>query len=219
MADARTRLSAGGAVVRAYPTDVTDEASVLAARDAILHEFGHVEILVNNAGIYPHATIAEITEESWDRVFDVDVKGVFFLTQKLLPQLRKAAAENGRARVINIGSVEGLSTPAWENYAYPVSKAAVHHMTRILSSRLARDQITVNAIAPGPFQSKMTTFVLGTEEGRTAAGKGMPLGRIGKPEDVIGLATFLSSPAADFITGTTIPLDGGYLAGARPWQA
>ena len=203
----------------ATPFDLSKTGDVEAFAAWLAEREDKIDILINNAGASWGEPLDEYSEDGWDRVIDLNVKSIFFLTQKLLPQLRKAAAENGRARVINIGSVEGLSTPAWENYAYPVSKAAVHHMTRILSSRLARDQITVNAIAPGPFQSKMTTFVLGTEEGRTAAGKGMPLGRIGKPEDVIGLATFLSSPAADFITGTTIPLDGGYLAGARPWQA
>ena len=97
-----------------------------------------------------------------------------------------------------------------ENYAYSASKAAVHQLTRHLGKRLAAEHITVNAIAPGPFESKMTAFMLGTDEGRATVASTIPLGRIGTPEDVVGLTIFLASRAGAYLTGTVIPLDGGY---------
>lgn len=171
-----------------------------------------IDILVNNAGAAWGQPIDEFTEDGWDRVMDLNVKSLFFTTQKFLPHLRAAAKESGEGRVINIGSVDGLNLPMTPgNYPYAASKAAVHHLTRALARTLAKDRITVNAIAPGPFESKMTAFVLGTDEGKEAIGSSIPLGRIGYPDDMIGLSVFLASKAAGYITGTTTPLDGGYV--------
>ncbi|MEM8491977.1 MAG: SDR family oxidoreductase [Pseudomonadota bacterium] len=170
-----------------------------------------VDILVNNAGATWGEPIEEFSEKGWDRVMDLNVKSVFFMTQKMLPLLRAGALEAGRGRVINIGSIDGLTVPMMPgNIAYPASKTALHQLTRVLAKALAKEQITVNTIAPGPFESKMTAFMLSTDEGKEAVGAGMPLGRIGEPDDMIGLSTFLASRAADYITGATIPLDGGY---------
>ena len=202
----------------AAPFDLSNMEGIEAFSAWIKEREEKVDILINNAGALWAEPLESYSEEGWDRTIDLNVKSIFFLTQKLLPELRAAAKAEGRGRVINIGSVEGLTTPAWENYAYPISKAAVHHMTRVLSNRLAKDQITVNAIAPGPFVSKMTAFVLASDEGKDAVGSAMPLGRIGQPDDVIGLSTFLCSRAADYITGATIPLDGGFVAGAKEWS-
>ena len=137
-----------------------------------------------------------------------NVEGVFHLTVALLPALRAAASEQDPARVINIGSIDGLRAPFVDNYSYSASKAAVHMLTRHLARRLAPEQITVNAIAPGPFESKMMA-VLEDPEWRAAIEKEVPLGRIGRPDDVAGLALLLASRAGAFMTGTVIPLDGG----------
>ena len=138
-----------------------------------------------------------------------NVEGIFHLTVSLLPALRTAASPEDPARVINIGSVDGLRVPLMENYSYGASKAAVHMLTRHLAKRLASERITVNAIAPGPFESKMTAFMFADEEGRAAVEQMVPLGRIGQPSDAAGLTIFLCSRAGSYLTGTVIPLDGG----------
>ena len=127
----------------------------------------------------------------------------------LLPALRASASEDDPARVINIGSIDGLRAPIMDNYSYSASKAAVHMLTRHLAKRLAGEQITVNAIAPGPFESKMMAFLLDNPEAREQIESTVPLGRIGRPDDVAGLTLFLASRAGSYVTGAVIPLDGG----------
>jgi NAD(P)-dependent dehydrogenase (short-subunit alcohol dehydrogenase family) len=134
---------------------------------------------------------------------------VFNLTSALLPQLRTAATPDDPARVVNIGSVDGIRVPATDNYAYAASKAAVHMVTRQLAHRLARDHITVNAIAPGPFRSKMMAFVLEAEGGEAMVASGVPLGRIGRDDDMAGTVIYLASRAGAYLTGAVIPVDGG----------
>jgi len=205
------KLSAFGDCV-AHPSDLSTIEGVSAFAAWIGAREDKVDILVNNAGAAWGEPIETFPETGWDRVMDLNVKSLFFMTQKLLPQLRAGAAASGRGRVINIGSIEGFTLPmAPGNFAYPASKAAVHHLTRSLARELAPDQITVNAISPGPFESKMTAYALGTDEGKKMVGSTIPLGRIGAPDDMIGLATFLASAAADYVTGVSIPLDGGYV--------
>lgn len=205
------KLSALGTCV-AIPSDLSNNNGIDAFAAWLAEREEMVDILVNNAGAAWGEPLETFSEAGWDRVMDLNVKSLFFLTQKLLPQLRAAAAGSGRGRVINIGSIEGFLMPmAPDNYVYPASKAAVHHLTRVLARRLAADKITVNAIAPGPFESKMTAYVMATEEGRKQVAAQIPLGRVGAPEDMAALATFLASAASDYITGTTIPLDGGYV--------
>jgi NAD(P)-dependent dehydrogenase (short-subunit alcohol dehydrogenase family) len=131
------------------------------------------------------------------------------LTVALLPALRGAADAADPARVINIGSIDGLRTPSLDNYSYSASKAAVHMLTRHLAKRLASEHITVNAIAPGPFESKMTAFMFDTPENRELVEQMVPLGRAGRPDDVAGLTVFLASRAGAYLTGAVIPLDGG----------
>lgn len=196
----------------AHPSDLSTNDGVVAFAEWLSDRESQIDILVNNAGATWGEPIETFSEEGWDRVMDLNLKSLFFLTQKLLPLLRKASEANGRGRVINIGSIEGIKLPMLEDsFAYPASKAAVHHLTRAMARTLSADQITVNSIAPGPFESKMMAFALGHEEGRKAIGAQIPLGRIGQASDMIGLSRFLASPAADYITGTTIPLDGGYV--------
>jgi NAD(P)-dependent dehydrogenase (short-subunit alcohol dehydrogenase family) len=176
-------------------------ANEIAEREPRLH------ILVNNAGATWGAPLAEFPDAAWDRVLDLNVKGVFHLTRYLVPTLAAAATQDDPARVINIGSIDGLHTPELETYSYSASKAAVHHMTRVLARRLAREQITVNAIAPGPFESKMMAATLEAFGDAIAAAN--PLRRIGRPEDMAGTAIFLASKAGAYVNGAVIPVDGG----------
>jgi NAD(P)-dependent dehydrogenase (short-subunit alcohol dehydrogenase family) len=191
---------------RGIPADLSspDGCRALAAEiDDPLH------ILVNNAGATWGAPIEAFPDTGWDKVLDTNVKGVFQLTVALLPRLREAASADDPARVVNIGSVEGIRVPEAENYSYSASKAAVHMLTRHLARRLAAEHITVNAIAPGPFRSKMMAFLLDSEQGRASVAAAVPLGRIGSPADLVGTTTFLCSRAGAYLTGTVIPLDGG----------
>ena len=137
----------------------------------------------------------------------LNVKSVFHLTRSCLPQLEAAATAADPARVINIGSIDGLRVPLLHTYAYSSSKAAVHHLTRVLAVELAAKQITVNAVAPGPFESKMMAETLRSFGDAIRAS--VPLGRIGEPEDMAGIAIYLASRAGAYLTGTVIPVDGG----------
>jgi NAD(P)-dependent dehydrogenase (short-subunit alcohol dehydrogenase family) len=194
---------------RAIQGDVSTPEGAAALAAATRSQFDELHILVNNAGASWGAPLEEFPASGWDRVAHTNVEGVFQLTVALLPALRAAASAEDPARVINIGSIDGLRTPALENYSYSASKAAVHMLTRHLAKRLASEQITVNAIAPGPFESKMTAFMLENPDARKAVEQAVPLGRIGRGDDVAGLTVFLASRAGSYLTGTVIPLDGG----------
>jgi NAD(P)-dependent dehydrogenase (short-subunit alcohol dehydrogenase family) len=194
---------------QAIPGDVSTAAGATALGNAVRARFDALDILVNNAGATWGAPLEEFPQSGWDRAMHTNVDGIFHLTVALLPALRAAASADDPARVINIGSVDGLRPPVMENYSYSASKAAVHMLTRHLAKRLASEQITVNAIAPGPFESKMTAFILDTADARQAVEGTVPLGRIGRPDDAAGLTQFLASRAGSYLTGTVIPLDGG----------
>jgi NAD(P)-dependent dehydrogenase (short-subunit alcohol dehydrogenase family) len=191
------------------PADLStpDGVDALAAAVAARHDAVH--LLVNNAGATWGAPMDDYPDEAWDKVHATNVKAPFRLTAKLLPQLRAAATEDDPARVINIGSVDGIRVPDTENFAYAASKAAVHMVTRQMAHRLVRDHINVNAIAPGPFRSKMMAFVLDAEGGEELVASSVPMGRIGRPEDVVGATLFLASRAGSYLTGAVIPVDGG----------
>ena len=186
--------------------DLSAEEGCRSLGEAVAAQWDSLDILVNNAGANWGAPLAEQDTTSWARVLDVNVEGVFHTTKFLLPLLQAAGTAEEPARIINIGSVDGIQVPGFETYAYAASKAAVHQLTRHLAKHLA-PTITVNAIAPGPFQSRMMKATL------EAAGDGMarmmPLKRIGRPEDMAGPAIFLSSKAGAFLTGAIIPVDGG----------
>ena len=199
-------LSKSGKCV-SVPGDVGTEAGCRALADAVAAREERVHILVNNAGANWGAPLAEYPDSAFDKVLATNVKGVFHLTRFMLPLLEKAATDDDPARVINIGSIDGLQAPALETYAYSASKAAVHHLTRVLAHRLAPSRVTVNAIAPGPFESKMMEATLARFGDAIRAS--CPLGRIGRPEDMAGTAIFLASRAGSYLTGTVIPVDGG----------
>ena len=166
-----------------------------------------LDILINNAGASWGAPIDDFPEDGWDKTVDLNLKSVFFLTQKLLPQLRAAASAENPSRVINIASVNGIQPPTLETYAYSASKAGCIMLTRHLAKRLAGEHILVNAIAPGPFPSQMMAATLA--RAGDAIANANPRGRIGQPEDIAGVAIFLGSRASAYTTGATIPCDGG----------
>ncbi len=203
---AAAELSKSGACI-SFPADLGTEAGCRALAEEGARREEQVHILVNNAGANWGAPLEEYPDSAFDKVFAINVKGVFHLTRALLPLLRRAASDDDPARVINIGSIDGVQAPALETYAYSSSKAAVHHMTRVLAHRLAGDRITVNAIAPGPFESKMMAETL--QRFGDSIRASCPLGRIGRPDDLAGTAIFLASRGAAYITGAVIPVDGG----------
>jgi NAD(P)-dependent dehydrogenase (short-subunit alcohol dehydrogenase family) len=165
-----------------------------------------LDILVNNAGAAWGAEFESFPEGGWDKVFSLNVKAPFFLTQSLLPAL-KSAAEAGRpAKVINIGSIDGLRISPWETYSYQASKAALHHLTRRMAARLVRDDIVVSAIAPGAFPSEMNRAARDKGEDYVAS---IPAGRLGQLEDVAAAAIYLASRAGDYVVGEVLTVDGG----------
>jgi len=189
------------------PADVSNASGCLALANEIASREPRLHILVNNAGAAWGGHLADYPESGFDKVIATNLKSVFFLTRDLLPLLEKAATPADPARVINIGSIDGLAVPFTENFAYGPSKAAVHHMTRDLAVKLSGRHITVNAIAPGPFESKMTEWML--ENFQDSLEKQCPLGRIGVPGDMAGVAIYLASRAGAYVNGTVIPVDGG----------
>jgi NAD(P)-dependent dehydrogenase (short-subunit alcohol dehydrogenase family) len=189
--------------------DVSTAEGTRTLAAATRERFSALDILVNNAGAVWGAPLEEFPPTGWEKILSTNVEGVFNLTVALLGELRAAADPDDPARVINIGSIDGLRTPSVENYSYSASKAAVHMLTRHLAKRLASEHITVNAIAPGPFESKMMAWALDDPALRSTVEQEVPLGRIGRPDDVAGLAIFLASRAGAYLTGATIPLDGG----------
>jgi NAD(P)-dependent dehydrogenase (short-subunit alcohol dehydrogenase family) len=186
--------------------DLATEDGCRSLGEAVAAQWDSLDILVNNAGATWGSPLDQHDSKAWHRVMDVNVEGVFHTTKLLLPLLRAAGTADAPARVINIGSVDGIHVPILETYSYSASKAAVHQLTRHLGRHLA-PEITVNAIAPGPFQSRMMRATL--EAAGDAIAKTMPLQRIGRDEDMAGAAIFLASEAAAFITGAVLPVAGG----------
>ncbi len=191
----------------AVPADLSQHDECQRLAEDITQREGKLEILVNNAGANWAAPLADFPDAAWDRVLDLNVKGVFHLTRYLVPALAAAARPGDPARVVNIGSIDGLHAPDFETYSYSASKAAVHHLTRVLAKRLAREGITVNAIAPGPFESQMMSSTL--DAFRDSIVGMIPLRRIGEPDDMAGTAIYLTSRAGAYVTGAILPVDGG----------
>lgn len=206
-----------GGSCTALPSDLSNLAGIEALAAALAERESALDILVNNAGATWGAPIDEFPEAGWDKVMDTNVKAIFFLTQKLLPLLRAAASHEEPARVINVGSIDGIKTPIFDNFSYGPSKAAVHYLTRVLAAHLVKEHILVNGIAPGPFPTWMLSAGVGfggKVEGQDwdRVGQGNPRGRVGTPEDIAGIAIFLASRAGAFTVGDTITCDGGSVA-------
>lgn len=205
-AAAQAELAPFGEVV-ALPVDVSTEAGCLELAAAVTAELGTLQILVNNAGATWGEELATFPESAWDKVLNLNLKSPFFLTRALLPALEQRASRDDPGRVITIGSIDGLRVPLASTYSYAASKAGVHHLTRVLARELGPRHITVNAVAPGPFESKMMAQTLRDFGDEIAAAS--PLGRIGRPDDMAGVAIFLASRAGSYVTGAVIPVDGG----------
>ncbi|MEL6892267.1 MAG: SDR family oxidoreductase [Actinomycetota bacterium] len=194
------------------PADVSTgegvEAFVTELRGRLGADIG-VDLLVNNAGAAWGAPLGEFPESGFDKVMDVNMKAPFLLTQALLPELDRTATHDDPARVIMIGSIDGIRVPVGDNYSYSAAKAGVHMLARHLGAHLATRHITVNSIAPGPFPSKMMAYRLATDEMRNEVASHVPRGRVGTPEDIVGAVVFLASRAGAYTSGAVVPVDGG----------
>ena len=205
-AAAADELGSYGPVV-AVPANLSTEEECLRLASEVGERERALHILVNNAGATWGAPLAEFPASAWDKVLDLNLKSPFFLTRAFLPMLETAGTPDDPARVINVGSIDGLRVPALPNYSYSASKAGLHHLTRVLARELGPRHITVNAVAPGPFESKMMAATLRAAGDQIAAMA--PLRRIGRPDDMAGVAVYLASRAGAYVTGAVIPVDGG----------
>ncbi|MEM8728595.1 MAG: SDR family oxidoreductase [Pseudomonadota bacterium] len=195
--------------VEGFGGDVSSQAGVEALDAEVRSRTDTLHILLNNAGVTWGAPLGDFPYDAWNKVMGVNVNGVFHLTQALLPMLKDSAAPDDPARVVNIGSVMGEIPMGDGAYSYSASKAAVMHLSKILAKELAGDFITVNALAPGPFVSRMTAFATGSEEKQAIVGADVPLKRVGQPEDIAGCVLFLCGRGGAYVTGAVIPVSGG----------
>jgi len=211
-AETAAELSKKGECI-ALPADLSTKEGREAFVAEITAREAKIDVLVNNAGAAWGAPFEEYPDEGYDKVMDINVKAIFTLTRDLMPLLKQGASQQNPSRVINIGSIDGLRVSTMDNFAYGASKAAVHFLTKNLALRLGPKGVTVNAIAPGAFQSNMMNATL--EKFQDKIESENPLGRIGSPEDMAGLALYLASNASKYMTGQVIALDGGRHIGAR----
>ena len=190
------------------PADLSKMAEIERFATAVAAREAKVDVLFNNAGASWGASFDEFSEAGWDKVIDLNLKSVFFLTQKLVKQLEAAATEDDWAKVINIGSIDGMHVSPYEAYSYNASKAGVLHMTRMMAKFLAARNIAVNAIAPGYFPSKMTAGLDDAIVDLTMSQT--PMRRKGTPDDMAGVALFLASRASAYLCGSVVAVDGGF---------
>ncbi|MEP7350737.1 MAG: SDR family NAD(P)-dependent oxidoreductase [Sphingorhabdus sp.] len=202
-----------GSQVIGLPCDLSTVDGCLSLAGQIASREEKVDILVNNAGAAWGADFGQFPESGWDRVMDLNVKSLFFLTQALHPQLKAASTFDRPGKVINIASIDGMKINPWQTYSYQASKAAVIHLTRRLAAELVKDNILVSGIAPGAFQSEMNKAARDHGE---AVAKNIPFPRIGTAEDMAGLAIFLAARSGDYILGETIACDGGIVNASLP---
>lgn len=202
-----------GEQVIGLPCDLSSVDGCRSLAEQIAAREEKVDILVNNAGVAWGADFDQFPEAGWDRVMDLNVKSLFFLTQSLHPLLKAAATFERPSKVINIASIDGMKINPWQTYSYQASKAAVIRLTRRLAAELVKDNILVSGIAPGAFQSDMNKAA---RDHADAVSRNIPFSRIGNPEDMAGLAIFLAARAGDYIVGETIACDGGIVNASLP---
>lgn len=205
---AAAELSTHGECI-SIPADLSTQEGLETFVSTLTDRESQVDILINNAGAAWGAPLGEFPEIGFDKVLDINVKAPFMLTQALLAQLKAGATAEDPARVIMIGSIDGIRVPVGDNYSYSASKAGIHMMARHMAAHLVRDNITINSIAPGPFESKMMAYRLDDPDSRRMVEQSVPRQRIGSPEDIAGTVIFLASRAGAFTTGSVIPVDGG----------
>lgn len=203
---AQAELSAFGDV-HAVAADLSRHDECLRLADVVTADGGPLHVLINNAGATWGAPLQDFPDSAWDKVLDLNVKSPFWLVQALVPALRAAATADDPARIINVGSIDGLRVSPLPTYSYASSKAALHQLTRVLARELGPQHVTVNAVAPGPFPSRMMAATLAASGDAIAASA--PLRRIGRDDDMAGIAVFLASRAGAYLTGAVIPVDGG----------
>lgn len=194
----------------AVAADVASEEGRASLVEALSSREECLHVLVNNAGTSWGAAYEEYPDEAFDKVLGLNVTAPFALTRDLTPMLERGASADDPARVVNVGSVAGLRAErliGTGTFAYSASKAALHHLTRTLAAELGPRNITVNAIAPGFFESRMTVDVLKHRSQEITAA--CPLGRIGRPEEMAGVVIYLASRAGAYTNGAVIPVDGG----------
>lgn len=201
-------LGASGAA-EGFVGDVGTQDGVDALVNDIRSRTDRVDILMNNAGVTWGAPMGQFPFEAWQKVMAVNVAGLFDLTQKLLPMLNASGSIEDPARVVNVGSVMGEREMGDGAYSYSASKAAVLHLTKIMGKELAGHHVTVNALAPGPFVSRMTAFATADEDMRSKVGADVPLGRVGTDTDIAGCMLFLCGKGGSYVTGAVIPVSGG----------
>ena len=205
---AAARLSTVGTCT-AIPADLSTAEGLDSFVEEVTAREPQIDILVNNAGAAWGAPLGEFPQSGFDKVLNINLRAPFMLTQALLPLLEVGATAEDPSRVIMVGSIEGLRPPLGDNFSYAASKAGVHMLGRHLAGALARAHVTVNSVAPGPFESKMMAYVLDDPATRNAVAARVPRGRIGSPEDIAGTVIFLASRAGAYTTGAVIPVDGG----------
>jgi 3-oxoacyl-[acyl-carrier protein] reductase len=188
----------------AVEADVSRQVDVRRAIERTVDHFGALDILVNNAGICPLCDFADVTEEEWDRVLAINLKGAFFCCQAVLPHVRRSGP---RGRVVNISSVAGQSGGVLAPIHYSASKAGLIVLTKTLARILAPDRATVNCVAPGTTATDLTDAW--AEDMREQVRATIPLGRLGQPEEIAEAVCFLVSDRAAFITGATLDVNGG----------
>jgi len=193
--------------VTAIPADLSTHDECLRLAELVTAESGRLDILVNNAGATWGEPLETFPDAAWDKVLDLNLKSPFWLVQALLPALEAAGTADDPARIVNVGSIDGIRVSPLATYSYASSKAALHQLTRVLARELGPRHVTVNAVAPGPFESKMMAATL--EAFGDSIAESAPLRRIGRPDDMAGVAVFLTSRAGAYLTGAVIPVDGG----------
>ena len=195
----------------ALPADISSLDGIEALVAGLSKREDSVDILVNNAGVAWGEPFEKFSEKGWDRVMNLNAKSVFFLTQKMMPLLKRSASAEDPSRVINITSILGSRTDPMMAYSYCASKAALAQMTKNLAYDLAKDNITVNGISPGFFPSQMTAHIMADEEANKAMLSKARFQRYGKVEEIAGLSIYLCSKSGAYVTGDVIPIDGGLL--------
>lgn len=208
VAEELNALNAPGSA-EGFAGDVASAEGIASLVAEVKNRTDRLDILMNNSGITWGAELEDFPHEAWEKVMNVNVTGVFDLTRQLLPMLEASGSSGDPARVINVGSVMGEVPMGDGAYSYSASKAAVIHLSKILAKELASKNITVNALAPGPFVSRMTAFVTADEEMREKVGRDVPLGRVGRYEDIAGAVLFLSGKGGAYVTGSIVPVSGG----------
>ncbi|MEM6659771.1 MAG: SDR family oxidoreductase [Pseudomonadota bacterium] len=208
VADELNALDAPGRA-EGFAGDIGSKDGIDALVADIAARTDRLEILMNNSGVTWGAPMGQFPYDAWDKVMSVNVAGVFELTQRLLPLLMKSGTAEDPARVVNVGSVMGEVPMGDGAYSYSASKAAVLHLTKIMAKEFSSYHVTVNALAPGPFVSRMTAFATADETTRDKVGKSVPLGRVGRDEDVAGCMLFLCGKGGSYVTGAVLPVSGG----------